>query len=245
MTRVFLVLIGLSGAACGSKSTPVQLPAPNVSVQDHLAESERHNAQASAEHSAGQGESPDGGPVFTCADDPLESVSYIGGEAYKVMRPCWTERKNSWHQSEEKRHRKEAAKHRAMADLLVKAEGQACANLGEAEISQSPLTRGADILSVKPIYKGDQLQGAKVVLRKVPGLTVDWLERSLRCHAARSAALGYPTTFMTSCPMSLPSVTASVSEEGKGIVVTLHSGRDEIAAATLGRLESTLKSAGN
>lgn len=239
---LFAVLMLVS---CGPAPKKATVPPRTQSVQGHLAESDRHNADATAHAKQASGVRGEAATDIKCADDPLESVSYIGTEPYKIIRPCWDAPKTSgdWHRNEEIRHLREASEHRAMADALVAAEGRACAGLGAVEVSWSPLTRGNSITQVEPLYEGGELQGATITLRKTPGLSAAWLKRSLSCHRARAASLGYPSRFMTECPMSLPGVSAEVFDSEGVLTVKVRATRDEIAAAILGRAELTVRAA--
>ncbi len=242
MKYLAISVVAVAIISCGSKPKPVPLTPSNPSVQEHLAASEREQQEAAGHEQQAQGAAAqENTATLQCTDDPLENVSYIGGERYKVMRPCWTQQGDSgdWHRKEEKRHRKEAAEHRRMAEVLVAAEARACAELGKTEISQSPLTRRQDILRVEPLYAGKELQGVTLIMRKVPGLSGSWLKRSLACHSARAAALGYPSKFMSECPMSLPGTSAEVKETAEGFSVSIRAKRGEIAAAVLGRAEAS------
>lgn len=232
------VVIVFWAAACGSSSPDSKLPAKHRSVADNLAEGERHDRAAEAHEARRDPEPPaqDGRDV-QCADDPLEGITYIGTEPYRVMRPCWSgvESPSDHHREEARKHREAAAAYRARAAELVAAEGRNCAGLGEAEISRSPLTRSDDVLSVEALRNGDELVGARMVMRRIEGLTPEWLRSSLACHQSRAAALGYPPDFMSECPMTLPNTAVEVDDVRDGIEVRIRATDDVIAAAVLGR----------
>lgn len=238
--KSLLVALGLISSACGTTSDPARRSAGRTEggVTHHLEESDRH-ARAAEQHETkvqdGAAEKPT--QPIQCLDDPLENVTSSGTERYHLIRPCWTSvvSPSDARRQEAQRHREEAAWHRHQAERLVAAEAAACSGLGEAEISQSPLTHAEDIVRVNEVREDGQLRGAHLVLRRVPGLTPAWLESSLECHRARAAALGYPPTFMSECPMMLPGVTARVQDERDGVGVILVADREEIAAAVLGR----------
>jgi len=233
-----------TGGGCGSSPERDTLPERDKSVQDHLDESAQHEREAARHDARVRGEpTGDTHKPMECRDDPLEGVTYSGSEPYSILRPCWTgvTDPDEQHREEARRHRRLAAMHRARASALVAAEARACAGLGEAEISRSPLTRRDDVIRVSPLREHGRLRGATVVLRAVPGLTVSWLRRSLACHRARAAALGYPPQFMADCPMTLPSVVEQVRAVEDGVEVTLRTKREEIAAAVLGRAQRLLR----
>lgn len=235
-----LVAITVAGGACatsGGGGGP-RASQDGQGVSYHLAQSEQHARAADAQERELRG-APEtaSGQRLQCADDPLAGVSTTGTERYQVMRPCWTSVVNPTEAERRaaERHRDEAARHRLRAEQLVAAEAAACAGLGKAEVSQSPLTHAKDIVAVTEVREGARLLGVRVVLRRVSGLTPDWLRRSLACHQARAAALGHPPRFMADCPMTLPGVTAEVRDERDGLAVILTAEREEIAAAILGR----------
>lgn len=236
--KLTTVAIASFAWACGSSSQGSQLPKRHASVADNLAQSERHEREAEAHEARRDPEPPaHDGRDFHCADDPLDGITYIGTEPYRVMRPCWTGvgDPDEHHREEARRHREAAAAYRARAAELVAAEGRNCAGLGEAEISRSPLTRAADVLAVEALYDDGNLSGARMVLRRIDGLTPDWLQRSLDCHQARAAALGYPPDFMSECPMTLPNTTVEVEDVRDGVEVRIQTADDATAAAVLGR----------
>jgi hypothetical protein len=197
-----------------------RLAAENVELSKSAARAEAHTSQK-----------------IRCLDRPLEGITYSGGEAIEILRPCWTSvtSPSEGYAAKAKRHRESAAWHRQRAHELRTTEKIACAGLGEDEIATSPFARTEDILSVHELREGASLRGAIVVFRKVPGLTGPWMHKSMHCHYARAAALGFPTDFMGACPTTLPDVQIEVAELPDGIVVTIRSERDEIAAAAYGR----------
>ena len=245
--RYMAIVAGLLVWGCGSPNPDQTFPAKHRSVTDNLAESERHEREAAA-HEARRGAEPPSGDTgdIQCIDDPLAGVTYIGTEPYKVMRPCWTggESSSEQHRKEAERHREAAAASRARAAALVAAEGRSCGGLGEAEISRSPLTHADDVVRVDEWRDGDTLVGARMVLRRVRGLTPEWLRSSLVCHQSRAAALGYPVDFMSDCPNTLPNTSVEVEDVRDGIEVRIRANDDLTAAAILGRATDILSARG-
>ena len=134
------------------------------------------------------------------------------------MTPCWSPIQDLYSANWES---KAAKDHRRWASQLRKVERTACEGLGETDILQDPFTRSSDIIAVSELREGNQLHGARIEFRKVAGLSVDWLNRSLRCHQARAAALGYPAGFMEHSPLSLQKVAMRVKDSGTTITVSL------------------------
>jgi hypothetical protein len=176
------------------------------------------------------------GPI-ECIDRPLAGVPYSGTEPLPVMRPCWTVEQNptTAHRKEALRLREEAARHRAQAAALRRAELTACAGLGEDEIAHSPFFHKDDIHSVTAYYEGDELRGVRVRFRAVPGLTVSWLDRAIRCHQARAAFMGYAPSFQPYCPLGAGPAAVEVTAVQGGILVTLRAQQAYVAAALYGR----------
>jgi hypothetical protein len=237
---VFVALLALALSCSGADRQRPHAPA-HLSAMEHMSEAERHEATA-AEHDAKAAQAAtaeeQGFAMIGCKDRPLEGVSYSGGEELTVPRPCWTSvtNANARYRRAAHKQRVEAAAHRRAAVELWNVERTRCRSLGENEIAASPFTQREDILGAEEYREGTALRGVRVAFRKVPGLTARWMERSLQCHQARAAVLGFPEDFMSHCPITLPDVALSVVDAGAQIVVTMRSKRGEIAAAALGRV---------
>ncbi|MCG8424499.1 MAG: hypothetical protein MJE77_41935 [Proteobacteria bacterium] len=207
-------------------------------MNEHIEEAQRHEREARAHNDlyVPGAETPDGAPI-ECLDRPLAGIPYSGIEPIRVMRPCWNTHANptEHHRAHAAEHLRAASDHRAQAATLIRAERQACAGLGEEEISHSPFFHRDDIARVEPYRVSGDIRGAQVTFKPVRGLTADWLRQSMRCHMARAAVMGYSTTFMGYCPLMLEGVSAEVSRAADGFVVTIRARKDEIAAAILGR----------
>lgn len=229
-------LFALALLACGGKAPAHQHPEP-LSVSEHRTQAQEHDdAALAAEQRVGESPAGQAGEKVVCVDTggPLSS----GGERTKVMRPCWTQvnRETALHKIAEQ-ERKAAADHRAWANMLIEVEQSACESLGEQERKTSPFTHQPDILSVEEYRESGALRGAKVVFRKVPGLTKEWIATSFYCHQARAAKLGYDSEFMPHCPLSLENTSTNVEDQNDVIVVTLRSEDPVIAASILGRAQ--------
>lgn len=241
-------LIALAGilitSSCGSSSPPPKQPR---GVHALLTEAKRCEKEAGSHDAMARVESePHGasGHKDRCADGPLDTVSTTGGEPLTVFHPCWTVeiRPGDHHRREAERLRAEAVRYRAEARALEEMEQRACTGLSQDAIDHSPFFHGEDILRVEP-YRVDQaLHGARVLFRKVPGLSVDWMRRAVECHLARAAVMGHSTTFQPYCPLMLEGVTVAVTETEEGIEVLLRATRQDIAAAVLGRAQDRVRS---
>ncbi len=217
---------------CGSTSPPHKHSEP-LSATAHEEHAQVHESQA---ESSTERVNPysSGGDETQCVDvgGPLQS----DGESTPVMKPCWTmaEQNASFLRAADS-HRLAAADHREWAAQLVIAERESCQSLGKIERSTSPFVRSPDILSVKEYRESKTLRGAQVTFRKVPGLSKEWLGKSIQCHSARAAKLGYAKDFMPHCPLTLRDTASSMTETEDTITVTLRSKNELIAAQIYGR----------
>jgi len=220
-------------ASCGSR----QQQPERLSVAQHEAEAVRHQGVA-AEHERlyAQSRQAEGGGPIQCYDQrTLDPAS--GGEPLRVMRPCWTrEQKPSRHHLDKARaEHEEAARHLAVAGSMRRAEREACAGLGDDDMSHSPFFHRDDIVRVDEVRTGGELHGARVLFKKVPGLEVGWMRRAISCHQARAAAMGYSPTFMSYCPLMIAPTSVTVEDLGGLIAVTIAARRDWEIAAVVGR----------
>jgi hypothetical protein len=102
---------------------------------------------------------------------------------------------------------------------------------------------GADIASVSELSESvtvghatsTRVVGASIVLRAVPGLTAEWLQRLVDCHLARNAALGHDVPEMPDCPLVPRGVSARVRSVGNGFAVDVRSEDPDVAADVLAR----------
>jgi hypothetical protein len=83
----------------------------------------------------------------------------------------------------------------------------------------------------------DEVVGAVVVFRAVPGLTAEWLQRIVDCHVARNNALGNDMPEMSYCPLVPKGITAKVSSTGDGFAVTIESQDPNTAKEVLRRAQ--------
>lgn len=134
---------------------------------------------------------------------------------------------------ESERRRRMADDHRAAAGALRVAEAAACNGISDRDRDASPmLALRSEIEQVEPLRETPRLgpsssygnsspvlAGAVVMVRAVPGLTGEWLQRTIDCHIARAAALGRDVVAMPDCPLALGDVTARVRSAGGRFVV--------------------------
>jgi hypothetical protein len=193
----------------------------------HDMSSARHEAMARSEDQSAK--------AHEAQYDPRASVQRgrcgAGKEAW--AEPCWSSTVNPTgaHLADAERHRELAAKHRAASQALRDAEARACVGLADADRDMSPFAHREDIASVQELVvrsgggKASSLRtkGAVVVIRAVPGLTPQWLQRVIDCHLARNAALGHDVPEMPYCPLVPNGITASVTPTDTGFAVAIQS----------------------
>ena len=207
--RNLLCIALFAVSACAS--TPGARPL-DMSASSHDAEARAHEGEAAAH--AARFDSSAGEPRTRCLPNRVAGADV----------PCWTREENPTkeHLEHEADHKKMAADHRAAAQALRDAEARACGGIAEDDRDTSPLQRSADIVSVEPLTGAitgkrpvGSPEGAAVTIRAVPGLTLEYMQRLVACHAARNASMGFAMPEMTSCPLAVRGVTATVrSVEG-------------------------------
>jgi len=225
-------------AAC---TAPARVPSTLLSAQQHYAEARRHDAEADEHDRAARADERVTAQQRYCADRAIAEQSTSGGVPISLVTPCWTstasDRESHLHRAADLR--RDARAHRSTAAKLIAAERAACDRLPVAERDHSPSWHRDDIIGVETVYAGHHVVGARLVFRKVEGLSVDWLRAAYACHHAQAAAAGYDPTYMPYCPAGLPDVAIDVVERSDGYVVTFRSSvRDDTGPAILGRAEA-------
>lgn len=149
-----------------------------------------------------------------------------------AVAPCWSDTPR---QTEDAKHLQTvAAQHRAAAQSLRSTEEQACAGFSERDRDVSPFFHRNDIIAATRLEQrqgkyGIKFVGAVIHFRAVAGLTPEWLQRSINCHLARSAALGFDRTEMEFCPLALKGVAARVSSGGDRYLIEVTAGDARVA----------------
>jgi hypothetical protein len=225
----WLSILGLVATACATTS-PGTKP-DDMSAAQHEREAQAHAAMA--EQHAAQYQPAAAATGERCRAGVGEGPSADTGEV------CWTSVANptETHLRQAEQHRRQAAEHRAASAALRDAEARACIGIAPADRDISPFEHTDDIASVEPLIERtvggkspwQRTAGAVVMLRAVPGMTAEWLQRVVDCHLARNAALGYSVPEMPNCPLVPRGVTARVRSVGNGFAVEVRS--DDSAAA--------------
>ncbi|WP_428265301.1 hypothetical protein [Haliangium sp.] len=236
-TAKFIILCAGAAvlASCGGPDQPP--PEKPRSVAALLAEAKRCEKEA-AEHDAMARDPEAMRPPDQCVN-PVDDVSTSGGKPLVERRPCWTglAPPSQHHRREADKLRREAAEYRRQAGALLHMEQEACAGLSQADIDYSPFFRRPDILKIEPFMVAGELRGAQVWFRKVPGLTVEWMQHATQCHIARGAVMGHTDSFQPYCPLVLEGISARVEDTPEGILVVVRAESDDVAPVVLGRAQ--------
>jgi hypothetical protein len=107
------------------------------------------------------------------------------------------------------------------------------------DLEQGPFARRDYITSVEPYRVTEtnlkrtwtKLEGAVVKVRPAPGVTREWLQRTVDDHMGRMVA-GTP---MGDCPLSVAGASADVTSTGDGFAITIHSKNKDAAQEILRR----------
>lgn len=233
MRSTILLLLPFTALACGAPQTPGANPHDMSSAQ-HLSMASQEEAEAAAH-----------GSRF----DPSQSTTHracsgVSGGASRgsgviSTRKCWTSVTNptAQHLEHEAQHARAAADHRAASQALRDAEARACVGIAEEDRDMSPFAHREDLARVEALIRDQRLEGATIVFRPIPGLTVDGLQRVVDCHLARNAALGHDVPEMPYCPLVPNNVSARVSPTHGGFAVAIRSDDPVVAAEILHRAQ--------
>ena len=220
-------------AGCVATAPTPQRP---QSAAAHYAEARVHDEEATEHERAAAAEQHAMRAQVICGDRALSSQSTSGGVPITHVVPCWTHAaERDVHLRSAQRARREARAHRAIATALIKTERAACAAIAPAERDHTPSWHREDIIAIEAIRNGGPVRGARVVFRKVPGLSAAWLRTAYECQQAVAAVEGFDPTYASYCPGTLDGVTIDVGERPDGFVVTFRAEANEIGAAVWGR----------
>lgn len=198
------------GSACGAPATPGANP-HDMSATDHTTAAGAHDHMA------------------TSGDNGRDRCASVRANEAALDGVCWTRDASS----ETDAHRKMAADHRAASQALRDAEAKACVSVALADRDESPFAHRSDVLAVEPLVASStHPAGAAITMRPVLGLTVEYLERMVACHAARNAAMGFAMDDMAFCPLSVKGTSAKVTQAASALRVEIR-GDDDAAAAEI------------
>ncbi len=151
---------------------------------------------------------------------------------------CWTSDINPTepHRQEAERHRALAAAHRTASQALRDAEERVCGGIAESDRDTSPFEHREDIVRVERLTERrtmgrteiEYAVGARLVIRAVPWMTAEWLQRVVDCHVARNAALGHEVPEMPTCPLVPAGVTRRAQAIGIGFAIDVRGDTDAV-----------------
>lgn len=242
MKTLLFALSSLAVAACSAPGTRPH----EMSATQHEREAKAHSQEARAH--AGRYDPKATEDTQRCRPPTLPVTTGNAGESI-----CWTAVRNptAEHERMAAEHRKIASEHRAASEALRQAEVRACAGISPDDRDISPFERLEDIGGVQaitdrigtPRVATEVLVGARITFRAVPGLTAEWLQRTIDCHLARNATLGHVAPQMPNCPLVPRGVRATVSSAGDGFAVAVEASDRETAREVLTRAERLLAGA--
>lgn len=241
-TGFIAMFLSSAGFACGStaqgtKPRDMSRVEHEAAARHEEALARGHEEQAQRAAAAEATPPPERGEVLSLGQENCVPAQTV----------CWTSRVNPTeeHRRDAERHRTLAAKHRAASQALLAAEQRACAGINQEDRDMSPFRHTEDIVSATPLHRSEahgktaqsHLAGATVVFRAVPGMTEQWLERLLGCHAARVTALGHDTQPMPYCPLMVDGASGSVRAVPGGFAVNVRAEDEAAAREILARAE--------
>lgn len=220
-------------AAAGCATTPGAQP-QDMSAEMHEREAQAHKTESRA-HA-----------------DRFDANDRCFTEPGLARGACWSPVQNptELHTRVAARHARAASAHQAAAQALRDAEANACAGIGPEDRAISPFERTADLASVEPLWPpgtnaatklpDERALGAVVTFRAVPGMTAEWLQRTVDCHLARNAALGHDLPEMENCPLVPKGVQARVISAGEAFAVQIEAQDPATAREVLERARRAL-----
>lgn len=206
------------------------------SAGEHLALAERCEQDAT-DHERAAKETLGSEETYVCDDGRFPSQTTSGTEPLTHWTPCWSydRVRSEAHERRAEELRAEARRHREIARNLVEVERTLCAALSEDELARTPFFHRDDVATAVPLRDGDQVVGAEVTFRPVPGLDAGWMQVALACHHARAAALGFPATYMSYDPTVLAHARFATGERDGRVVVSVRADDDVEAAVVWAR----------
>jgi len=137
------------------------------------------------------------------------------GEPITLWMPCWDFTKDS--------ALYQVHTNPGSSAELAQAERTQCIGLAASALERSPFVQDNAIDEIVPHRSGSTIQGAHVVFKPIPGLTVSWMRRAIACHQARWRALGKPANYLAGDPTLIEGAQVNVAEVDDHIVVLIAS----------------------
>jgi hypothetical protein len=213
-----------------------------MAARDHVAEAERHEADARDLDEQAAALERKGPTRATCGDVGLTELATSGGERLRILPPCWSGEVAAVERDRTlaAQLRADARQHRTAARAMVTAKQQWCAGLPASELDHTPFDHREDLVSVRAVMEGDRVRGARVRFAKVSGLTADWLRQTLACHQSIAASSGFDPTYLATAPSLVAGAETTVVDHAWGLEVIIRAADPAAALAVYGRAEALL-----
>jgi len=217
-------------ASCASHPREPLAPHPQGYAQ-RIAAADQHSENA--EHERRVVSLPDrdatrpGG--YQCGDVALSDQATSGGEKLVQAVPCWDagEEVAEHHRYVAEREQQLAQAERRTATRMVENEITSCRGLANRELEHSPFAHRRDIEAVIPHREAGVVRGVRIVWRPVPGLSAQWMRKTIACHRARFERMGEPAIYLPDDPTLVAGATVTV-EQRKGHLEVLIETSDDM-----------------
>ena len=210
----------------------------------HQAEAEQHERAALAhDQAAEEVVSSSSIDSYQCGDTVLHEQSTSGTEPVTTWTPCWNldEEAAIRHRESADAERRAAREDRAQAGALARAELQHCRGIPQHERTHSPFAHKRAVTEVITHREAGTVRGARIVFKRVPGLTGDYMRRAIACNQARFAVLGNPAQYAPADPTLVEGADVEVTETRQNIIVTIKVDDDVQAAVAAERAQDLVR----
>jgi hypothetical protein len=246
--RTALATAAAVATACAGADHRIVQP-DQRSFAQHMLDAEEHDRRAADQEQQASTSRDSRGPTnYTCGDTVLNDQLTTGGTKVTTWQPCFdlAEEAAVEHRDAAAHERELARRDRRTATALVVAEDKACEGIPRTEREHSLFAHRKLIIAVTPHRESEQVRGAWIQLKRVPGLDAMWVRRDIMCQRARFAVIG-PTAAFDDDPTLLPGSTVHVygHDDRIDVLVTTDTTPDgELALArAMGDLRATTQTA--
>lgn len=218
--RYSILPLAVAGLGACAGTTTIGARPHDMSLDEHVAAAQRE-AKIAAEHRS------------QYDPDAQEEKRRCVGVGFNADGACTKVVVNPTeeHLQQAELHQQKAADHLAAGQALRDAESEACEGIAPARRDQNPLLAAGRVLRVEPIAD----EGALLMLAPGSDATEASLQRSIDCHLARMATLGFEEAKMPHCPLALSGVTAEVDEREPSLAVRIEAEDPKTAVEVLRR----------
>lgn len=202
-----MLLCSLAAASCAGTLEPA--PKPVSPGSDVLA-----SRSVRTPDTPGSGTAPE---HYQCGDVVMSDQLTSGGERMVQTVPCWDSGEEQIAHADyvaELQRARRANVDRATPTVTAVSDDErtACRGLSERELEHSPMTHRRAIAEVVPHREAGALRGVRIVWKPVPGLTADWMRRSIACHRARFERLGESQLYQPDDPTLVARAQVTVEQ---------------------------------